>query len=111
VTPPRIAPEALAGRVLDLVDRVVEAGRARTLGVQRAAAVTRRLPAILFGVVVAVLGLAFLALALLRGLVEVTDAVFGTAKPWVAWLVAGGMLLVLGLFFGTMRNTDARRNE
>lgn len=78
------------------------------MAVQRAARIGRRLPSLLFGAVVALAGVGFLVLAALRGLVEITAALFSQPKPWVAWVGAGGILLVSAVFIGTVRN-DARR--
>jgi hypothetical protein len=102
----RLPPGSPFSRVLDTVDRLVQAGRARTLAVQRAASLARRLPAILFGATLAVFGLSLLVLAVLRGLVEVSGAIFSSPKPWVSWLVGGGILLSLGVLVGTVRNTS-----
>ena len=91
-------------RVLGLVDSVVDAGRSRTLGIERAASVARRFPAVFFGATLAIAGLTFLILAFLRGIVEVTGAIFDEQKAWVAWAVLGGILLLAALFLGTVRN-------
>lgn len=110
--PPEVAslqPDAALGRVLEVVDHIVEAGRSKTLAVERAARVGRKLPAILFGGSLAASGIAFLVIALLRGLVEVTDALFTDPKPWVAWLGFGGILLLLAVFVGTIRNSGEKR--
>ena len=94
----------VAGRLLDLVDTVVDKGRSATLAVERAARVARKLPALLFGVTLALAGLTFLVLAALRGAVEVTDPIFGDQRPWVAWLALGIIFLVVALVVGTLRN-------
>ena len=104
----RLDPNSALARVLDTVDRFAQAARARTEPIQRGAAVARKLPAILFGVTLAVVGVTFLLIAVLRGLVEVTDAAFGDPKAWVAWLVSGGILLVVSVFIGTVRNRGTR---
>jgi hypothetical protein len=98
-------------KVLDLVDRVVEAGRSKTLAVERASRIARKLPALLFGVTLAAAGLTLLVLASLRGLVEVTAAVFDGARPWVAWSALGGILLVVAVLVGTVRNTADSSHE
>ena len=103
--PPATLPEdSPLGRVLDIVDRVVEVGRRQTKKVERAAAVTRRLPGLLFGVVVALGGVVLLVLAALRGAVELTDLIFDGQRAWFAWLVLGGIFLLIALFVGTVRN-------
>lgn len=101
-------PNSPLARVLGLVDSVVDAGRSKTLSVERAASVGRRFPAIFFGATLALGGVVLLVISLLRGLVETTGAIFDEQKAWVAWLALGGILLVLALFLGTVRNKGRR---
>ena len=107
----RLSEDSPLYRVLEIVDRIVAAGRSRTEGVQRAARVARRLPAILFGITLALAGVLLLALGALRGAVEVTAAIFPRPHPWVAWLVFGGMLLFAAVFLGTIRNRGERTRD
>ena len=95
-------------KVMDAVHSVVEAGRSRTKSIERAASIARRLPLILFGASVALGGVTMLTLAVMRALVEVTDVFFAEQKPWVAWLLVGGILFVVALVVGTVRNKRRR---
>ena len=106
--PATLDPDSPLTKVMDVVDSVVEAGRSRTKSIERAASIARRLPLILFGASVALGGVTMLTLAVMRALVEVTDVFFAEQKPWVAWLVVGGILFVVALFVGTVRNKGRR---
>ena len=92
-----------------MVDSVAEAGRSKTAAVERGARIARKFPAILFGGTLLVAGLLVLLIGSLRALVEVTGAIFDQPKAWLAWLVLGGILLILAVFLGTVRNRGSRR--
>lgn len=89
---------------LNYVDRIAAAGRSRAEAIERVASHARHLPGLLFGITLAVCGLVLLGLAALRGSVEVTGAIFDSPKPWVAWTVIGGILLIVALLVGSVRN-------
>ena len=88
-----------AGEVLTRVDRVVD-------GVQDKAilplvTVAR---AIVFGIIIAVMGLAS-AVLLALGIARVLNNYVAHHRVWISYSIVGGLFLVIGLFLWTHRKT------
>ena len=94
------AGEDWAATTADAIERAVQSVRAKT-----ADPLERVARLVVYGLLAAVIGIAItvlLAVAAFRGLVELID-VFWQHEVWLAYVIAGGIFVLAGLFTWTRR--------
>jgi hypothetical protein len=99
--------EDWAAATADAIERAVQSVRAKT-----ADPLERVVRLVVYGLLAGIVGIAIavlLAIAAVRGLVELIDVVW-QREVWLAHLITGGIFVLAGLFIWTRRTSKSEKS-